>query len=906
MSDWGINELGNWVSNGLSQLSANITSNVASNLSPILPTTIEEPSASPVIPNPNPNSKLFLNLGNDSDDSNDSADSDDSNDSDDSKGPNTSNNSNDSNDSDDSDDNNYGNFDYKLGYYLTKEEREQQKQNFIHQSMASIPDEFEDILTYTPSHRRANTATHKNMNKNDATCRRKTPIVNYSASRKDDSAHRRSESISRRNDSASMRNERLSKRSDSISMQNERLNKRSDSASMRNESVNRRNESASRRNESASRRNESASRRNESTSRRSESASRRNESVNRRNESTSRRSENTSRRSENTSRRSENTSRRSENTSRRSENTSRRNSSPCKKCDKGKAPKNNTEEESKENGNFLSGWGLNSIFSYGDASTHCNEYKTGYCLDAEAQKILHDSLTYEAYLKQNKKGNGSMSPRNSSHRSQGRQRDNDMRICVDTTYYDILEVNPNATQKTIKLNYYKLALRYHPDKNPNDDEAKIKFQKINEAYQVLSDEEKREEYDRFGLNATNGMFMLDPSVLFVLLYSSEELKDYIGTLRIAYYIQMIYNSSDSIEDLHAVRNIIKKEIDLEQKQREVKLALLLRDKLKLYMEDETAWATKMENELKRSMGSYFSSSILESIGWVYNNVASAYIAEVTTFGGVGAALPNVKAYTRSIQNQLGVAKSIISTFVTMRQVASYYDKLNSEEQKEEEKKKKKKENSDEEDDEEEEEGEKKKEEKVDDGGEGPSTAQSSENKELDPNDFEGTGDVNFGFNISDFLFGGSDTKLDSTDKTVQESVDPEKKRLEKEALREQYQTRTFGTIIKNILSLVLWDIESTTKEVAQKLVRDEGVDINTRLKRAHALKQLGDIMTNLSKTEKDLFDVSSLDISQLFDDLILKAAKKAEEDEAAAERQRIERDRKFNGLKFNKNNSWFD
>ncbi|CAD2109726.1 DnaJ protein, putative [Plasmodium vinckei] len=731
--------------------------------------------------------------------------------------------------------------------------------------MASIPDEFEDILTYTPSHRKANTATHKNMNKNDATCRRKTPIVNYSASRKDDSAHRRSESISRRNDSASMQNERLSKRSDSISMQNERLNKRSDSASMRNESVNRRNESASRRSESVNRRNESASRRNESTSRRSE------------------------------------------NTSRRSENTSRRNSSPCKKCDKGKAPQNNTEEESKEDGNFLSGWGLNSIFSYGDASTHCNEYKTGYCLDAEAQKILHDSLTYEAYLKQNKKGSGSMSSRNSSHRSQGRQRDNDMRICVDTTYYDILEVNPNATQKTIKLNYYKLALRYHPDKNPNDDEAKIKFQKINEAYQVLSDEEKREEYDRFGLNATNGMFMLDPSVLFVLLYSSEELKDYIGTLRIAYYIQMIYNSSDSIEDLHAVRNIIKKEIDLEQKQREVKLALLLRDKLKLYMEDETAWATKMENELKRSMGSYFSSSILESIGWVYNNVASAYIAEVTTFGGVGAALPNVKAYTRSIQNQLGVAKSIISTFVTMRQVASYYDKLNSEEQKEEEKKKKKKENSDEEDDEEEEEeGEKKKKEKVDDGGEGPSTAQSSENKELDPNDFEGTGDVNFGFNISDFLFGGSDTKLDSTDKTVQESVDPEKKRLEKEALREQYQTRTFGTIIKNILSLVLWDIESTTKEVAQKLVRDEGVDINTRLKRAHALKQLGDIMTNLSKTEKDLFDVSSLDISQLFDDLILKAAKKAEEDEAAAERQRIERDRKFNGLKFNKNNSWLD
>ncbi|CAD2098649.1 DnaJ protein, putative [Plasmodium vinckei brucechwatti] len=860
MSDWGINELGNWVSNSISQLSANIASNVTSNLSPIIPTTIEQPPASSVIPNTN--SKLFLNGDTDSDNSNDSDDSDDLNDT------NNSNNSNNSNDSDDSDDYGYGNFDYKLGYYLTKEEREQQTKNIIQQSMHSIPDEFEDILTYSPSHRRTSTATYKNTNANDATRRKKTPSVNYSTSRKGDSAHRRNESISRRNESASRRNESASRRSDSISGRNESASRRSGSISGRNESANRRSDSISGRNESASRRSGSISGRNESASRRSGSISGRNESA-----------------------------------SRRSENTSR-------KSDKGKAPKTNTEEETQGGSNFMGNWGLNSIFSYGDTSAYCNEYKTGYRLDAEAQKILYDSLTYEAYLKQNKKGNGSMSPRNSSYRGQGRQRDNDMRICVDTTYYDILEVNPNAPQKTIKMNYYKLALRYHPDKNPNDDEAKIKFQKINEAYQVLCDEEKREEYDRFGLNATNGMFMLDPSVLFVLLYSSEELKDYIGTLRIAYYIQMIYNSSDSIEDLHAVRNVIKKEIDLEQKQREVKLALLLRDKLKLYMEDETAWASKMENELKRSMGSYFSSSILESIGWVYNNVASAYIAEVTTFGGVGAALPNVKAYTRSIQNQLGVAKSIISTFVTMRQVASYYDKLNSEEQKEEKKKeKKKKENSDEEDDDEEEEEKKKNEEKVDDAGEGPSTSQNLENAELNPDDFEGTGDINFGFNISDFLFGGSDTKLDKTDKTdktVQESVDPEKKRLEKEALREQYQTRTFGTIIKNILSLVLWDIESTTKEVAQKLVRDEGVDINTRLKRANALKQLGDIMTNLSKTEKDLFDVSSLDISQLFDDLILKAAKKAEEDEAAAERQRIERDRKFNGLKFNKNNPWFD
>jgi curved DNA-binding protein len=65
-------------------------------------------------------------------------------------------------------------------------------------------------------------------------------------------------------------------------------------------------------------------------------------------------------------------------------------------------------------------------------------------------------------------------------------------------YYNILGVTKNATQEDIKKAYRKLARKYHPDLNPNDKEAKKKFQQINEANEVLSDPEKRKKYDQYG------------------------------------------------------------------------------------------------------------------------------------------------------------------------------------------------------------------------------------------------------------------------------------------------------------------------------------------------------------------------------------------------------------------------
>ena len=65
-------------------------------------------------------------------------------------------------------------------------------------------------------------------------------------------------------------------------------------------------------------------------------------------------------------------------------------------------------------------------------------------------------------------------------------------------YYDVLDVNKNSTSEQIKAAYRKQAIKYHPDKNKGDKASEEKFKEASEAYHVLSDKERKQNYDNFG------------------------------------------------------------------------------------------------------------------------------------------------------------------------------------------------------------------------------------------------------------------------------------------------------------------------------------------------------------------------------------------------------------------------
>jgi curved DNA-binding protein CbpA len=104
---------------------------------------------------------------------------------------------------------------------------------------------------------------------------------------------------------------------------------------------------------------------------------------------------------------------------------------------------------------------------------------------------------------------------------------------ASTEYYDLLGLDPSCSESEIKRAYYLAARRLHPDKNPDDPEASAKFQKVGEAYQVLSDSALRKKYDARGKDGVGEHLFVDASAFFAAIFGSDQMEGLVGRLQLA-------------------------------------------------------------------------------------------------------------------------------------------------------------------------------------------------------------------------------------------------------------------------------------------------------------------------------------------------------------------------------------
>ncbi|MEL0104414.1 MAG: DnaJ domain-containing protein, partial [Methylophilaceae bacterium] len=76
-------------------------------------------------------------------------------------------------------------------------------------------------------------------------------------------------------------------------------------------------------------------------------------------------------------------------------------------------------------------------------------------------------------------------------------------MATDRDYYEILGLGRDASPEDIKKAFKKLAMKYHPDRNPDNPKAEEQFKEVKEAYEILSDQQKRAAYDQFGHAGVN-------------------------------------------------------------------------------------------------------------------------------------------------------------------------------------------------------------------------------------------------------------------------------------------------------------------------------------------------------------------------------------------------------------------
>jgi len=196
------------------------------------------------------------------------------------------------------------------------------------------------------------------------------------------------------------------------------------------------------------------------------------------------------------------------------------------------------------------------------------------------------------------------------------------KVVKDMYYYDALEVESNADGSKIKRQYYLMARKYHPDKNSDDPAATEKFKLAAEAYQVLSDTDRRMMYDKVGKDAldktANDDQKMDASILVAFLFGSDKFNDYVGRLAASTSAMLGDTTKLSIMDARIL-----------QERRVARLAMKLADRIQPWAVDgkfektENTWRTQTVELAKASYGW----EMLQVIGMAVSSHGSVCVFE---------------------------------------------------------------------------------------------------------------------------------------------------------------------------------------------------------------------------------------------------------------------------------------
>eukprot|EP00727_Mastigamoeba_balamuthi_P000849 m51a1_g10761 hypothetical protein (388) ;mRNA; f:10751-12331 len=226
-------------------------------------------------------------------------------------------------------------------------------------------------------------------------------------------------------------------------------------------------------------------------------------------------------------------------------------------------------------------------------------------------------------------------------------------------YYEVLEVDKDASTQTITKAYYRLARMWHPDKNPDNPLAEEKFKLIAEAYQVLTDPERRAHYDKFGVAEGNEQ---DPRQLFKMLFGAGAFDEYFTTP-----LESFVEMSDAGDDQAKAEEALAR-IEESQRQARTELAAHLTQRIqalidaKLSASEIRARAVEEAAPLLEAPGGV---ELVYLVGYVYAQEASQHSAK---FLGIPAFFSEIKEKGHIVKEAFG-ALSAAAKAQSMAQAA---------------------------------------------------------------------------------------------------------------------------------------------------------------------------------------------------------------------------------------------